>query len=356
MWASILAAAISTSAPAPDTPSPPATTVSPVTVEAPVKASDLARSRSFIDSYASPTAKLDRYARWAAPPCVAVSGLAPAQAASVKARIEEIARSAGLTVGAPGCRANVEIEFTAQPQALVDQIVAKSPQVLGFQPGLDPAALKTVSRPIQAWYMTASRGGVNALAKSSAMAGAPRPSLPAPDPGTSTLARHAPPSAAAWAQTNSVLNSLGGATPGSVLSTPESLDGPGRSSGAGCEPRAPTCQSVFWNVLVVADVGKVQDHSVQSLTDYVAMLALSQPRSLDGCMALASIIDLLAPEPCPGRDAPDGLTAADSAFLTALYASDPMANKALQQSAMSARMAGDLAKTIPVAAKTQDGQ
>jgi hypothetical protein len=94
---------------------------------------------------------------------------------------------------------------------------------------------------------------------------------------------------------------------------------------------------------------------VTSLTDYVAMLALSQPRSLDGCMTLASIIDLLAPATCPGRDPPEGLTPADTAYLTALYASDPLANKAMQQSVMSARMAGELAKPDPVAARPQSG-
>lgn len=349
MWESILAGALAASAPSADTPPPAPTPVAPVTVQAPVKASDLARSRGFIDSYAAPSAKLARYARWNAPPCVAVAGLAPAQGASIKVRIEAVAKAAGLKAGGSGCKANVEIEFTAQPQALIDQIVARSPQVLGFQPGADPKALKTITRPIQAWYMTASRGGVNTLAKASATAGAPKPGMPAPDPGTRTLALHVPSTAAAWAQTNSTV-SMGASE--SVLSTPESLDGPSRSSAAGCDPQTPTCQSVFWNVLVVVDAGKVQDQSVQSLADYVAMLALSQPRSLDGCMPLSSIIDLFAPTSCPGRDPPDDLTPADSAFLDALYASDPVANRTMQQSAMSARMAGALVK---VAAKTASG-
>ncbi len=108
-------------------------------------------------------------------------------------------------------------------------------------------------------------------------------------------------------------------------------------------------------MLVVVDVGKVQDQGVGSLTDYVAMLALSQPRSLDGCMALASIIDLEAPAPCSGREPPDSLTPADSAYLAALYASDPRANRTMQQSVMSQRMASELAKAASVAAKPQNG-
>jgi hypothetical protein len=342
-------------------PPQPSTTVAPVTITPLVKESDLARARNFIDSYAAPTARLDRYARWNDPPCALVVGLAPAQAAAIKARVEEVARSAGLKVGGAGCRTNVEIEFTAQPQALVDQIVAKTPQVLGFQPSLDPKALKTVTRPIQAWYMTASRGGANALAPWNAQDVIPRLDLGAPNPGTTTSANHLSPNAAQWAATNHIEEANGARqlTPPPILSTPETLDGPYGGSAAGCDPRAlagqglvlrgldsepPACQSVFRNVLVVVDIGRVQDHSVQSLTDYVAMLALSQPRSLDGCMALASIIDLLAPAPCPGRDAPDGLTPADTAYLGALYASDPQANITMQQSAMSERMARAMAK------------
>ena len=330
--------AVVAQAPGADASSQPATTVSPVTVEAPVKASDLARSRGFIEAYAAPTAKLDRYARWNVPPCAVVSGLAAAQAASIKSRLEDVARAAGLKPAGAGCKANVEIEFTAEPQAVVDQIAQKTPQVLGFQPGIDAKTLKTVTRPIQTWYMTASRGGVNPLDRGNAMDVVPRPSLAAPDPGTTTSAQHTP-ATAAWAN-------AARASQLPIQSIPETLDGPGRGSAAGCAPQTSNCQSVFWNVLVVVDVGKVQAQSVSSLTDYVAMLALSQPRSLDGCMALASIIDLLAPTPCTGRDAPGGLTPADTAYLTALYASDPQAIRAMQKSAMSERMAGILAAAV----------
>jgi len=323
----------------------PATAVAPVIVTPSVMASGLARSRAFIEAYAAPTARLGRYARWSVPPCIVVSGIAAAQAASIRSRLEDVARSAGLEPAGAGCKANVEIEFTAEPQALVDRIVQKAPQVLGFQPGVDAKTQKTVTRPVQAWYMTASRGGADVLAQSNAMAGVPGPGLVAPDPGTTTSAQRTPANET-WARAARLAQLPN-------LSTPESLDGPGRESGAGCgDPRVSSCQSVFWNVLVVVDVERVKDRSVASLTDYVAMLALSQPRSLDGCMALASIIDLLAPTPCSDRDAPGGLTPADTAYLAALYATDPQANRTMQQSVMSERMAGVLVKAAAVAAKS----
>ena len=41
----------------------------------------------------------------------------------------------------------------------------------------------------------------------------------------------------------------------------------------------------------------------------------------------------------PGRDTPDGLTAPDAAYLTALYMSDPEGKKNMEQTDISIRMA-----------------
>jgi beta-lactamase regulating signal transducer with metallopeptidase domain len=74
--------------------------------------------------------------------------------------------------------------------------------------------------------------------------------------------------------------------------------------------------------IVVVDPARTQDISLDTASDYAAVLALSQPRSLDRCNVLPSITDLYAGA-CPGRSAPAGLTAADTAFLTALYRGSP---------------------------------
>jgi hypothetical protein len=55
------------------------------------------------------------------------------------------------------------------------------------------------------------------------------------------------------------------------------------------------------------------------------------------------VIDLFSPA-CSGRDTPDGLTGADVAYLTALYAADPEAKKASEQSDIAKRMARILVK------------
>jgi hypothetical protein len=74
------------------------------------------------------------------------------------------------------------------------------------------------------------------------------------------------------------------------------------------------------------------------LSDYVAMVVLSQPRSLDSCQPLPSVTDLFA-SGCSGRAAPDGLTPADAAYLTALYQANPEARKAGEQADIAGRMA-----------------
>jgi hypothetical protein len=149
----------------------------------------------------------------------------------------------------------------------------------------------------------------------------------------------------------------GGASAGLPASrATEMVDAPRANSPTGCAgSHFTSClESLFKNVLVVVDNGRVRGMPLGPVTDYLAMLAVSQPRSLDGCAALPSVIDLLAPAACAGRDPPDGLTPADAAYLTALYAADPRAKKATQQSDMADRMARILLKAGAVPAKPQD--
>ncbi len=93
----------------------------------------------------------------------------------------------------------------------------------------------------------------------------------------------------------------------------------------------------FLNVFVIVDLRKTGNKPLGVITDYVAMLALSQPRSLGQCNALPSVTDLFAD--CPGRPAPDGVTQADAAYLTALYTASGAAVGQSHQSHVVQRMA-----------------
>jgi hypothetical protein len=107
--------------------------------------------------------------------------------------------------------------------------------------------------------------------------------------------------------------------------------------------------SQFNNVFMVADAKALEGKDLGLIADYMVMLALSQPRSLDSCNALPSVIDVLVKPGCPGRDPPDGLTPADAAYLTALYASDPERKRTNAQDEIASRMAKMLTPAKAVA-------
>jgi len=79
--------------------------------------------------------------------------------------------------------------------------------------------------------------------------------------------------------------------------------------------------SAIANALVVADLKKVGGLEIGPIADYITMLVLTEPRSLDDCNAFPSILDLMASD-CQGRTKPVALTESDWAYLKGLYAAD----------------------------------
>ena len=79
-------------------------------------------------------------------------------------------------------------------------------------------------------------------------------------------------------------------------------------------------RSEFVHVLIIVDSGRLTGHPLNSVADYLAMVSLTRMAQLDQCAPLPSITDLLA----SGCAAPvaDSLTAADRAYLKALYSAD----------------------------------
>jgi hypothetical protein len=75
-------------------------------------------------------------------------------------------------------------------------------------------------------------------------------------------------------------------------------------------------RSTFYHIIIVADPGKLLDHEIGSLADYIAMLALTQLGSLDTCQQLPSIVNLLAAG-CKRKSST--LTENDLAYLQGLY-------------------------------------
>ena len=202
----------------------------------------------FVRSYATVNA-FNYVVRYRARLCVGVVGLPPDQAAKVKNRIEAVAQSLtqrlyAFNQGCGGYR-NLTIEFTADPQHRLDEIAAKSPRVLGDAHSAT-RNVKTVSRPIQAWYQTRDCGDV-------------------------------------------------------------------------CGPER--FYEHLYETLVLVDQKRTSGADLTTIADYVAMLALSEPKSPAGCQTLPSVLDLYA-GPCQGRAAPTGLTPSDLAYLKAVYTAE----------------------------------
>ena len=263
----------------------------------------------FVQSYPAATEKLQQIARWSDAICVEVSGLSADKAKVVQARVEEVAQAVGVKAQPAGCRHNIEIVFTTKPQAFLDDIAAHQEVLLGYD-HVHAKTVKTVTHPIQAWYKTATRarGDMGALFAAD---------LKDRDGNRVNPSDFFP-------------------STGSF----ETVDTPENPGPVGCAGSLITdcTRTLFKNVLVVVDSRAAAGKTLGTLADYVAMMALSQAKSLDGCAALPSVMDLMAKAPCPGRDPPNGLTDTDIAFLTGLYFSDPETKAVQQQVEIAARM------------------
>jgi hypothetical protein len=286
-----------------------------VTVQGATPKTITSQARAFVQStVTAANPEIGQIGRWHEPVCVQVEGLAQAaQAGQIKARIESVAEALGLPPARAGCTANVEIVFSDDPQGVMDAVAKRREDLLGYYHRHDHDRLKVVSHPIQAWYKTATRGegGNNAGIAFAYFAGVYSADYP-------------------------------GRTAGNYRT-----DDPDEGAPTGCAdaPRFTSCfTSEFQNVFIVADGKALRNKGAGLAADYLVMLALSQPKSLDECAALPSILELTAKAGCPGRDPPDGLTAADASYLTALYASDSQAKGPGEQSDIANRMATILIK------------
>jgi hypothetical protein len=171
----------------------------------------------------------------------------------------------------PSCAANIQIVFTTAPQALLDNVRARDTDFLGFAASNDERIkLATVTHPVQAWYSTETRD----LA------------------GRTTIDSGRDRGANGSASTARVTGNL--------------IDDGMRSG--------------FHHILITVDLGKLPGQDIVPLADYIAMLALTQVGSLEGCQQLVSIVNMLAPG-CERKA--DHLTENDLAYISGVYKMNP---------------------------------
>jgi hypothetical protein len=242
----------------------------------------------FVQSHGAPNPRSNQVGRWTHPGfiCVNTIGLKPPAAGYVSRRIAAVAKS----VGAPTsenrhCEPDVEIIFTPKPQEQVAYIGKTYRGLLGYD-GRSLKDLVTFSHQIGACYTTAT-------------------------------------------------HTYGGGWSIDMDQPLGDIEAPGSASrlSAGVV-------SGFVHVLVIADSKEVSEHSLRSISDYIAMLVLTRT-SVDGCSELPSIVDLLSAD-CAGRAPPDSMTTADIAYLKALYSANLEMNLNLEQGDMHFRMSREV--------------
>jgi hypothetical protein len=266
----------------------------------------------FVEAHAKPSTLIGQIGRWRAKVCPAVTGLQLAFAKFVTDRIENVAGSVGAptAASAEGCSANIEVIFTGEPQALVDHIAAtRSRPLLGYY-RKDLKEVTTFDHPVQAWYMTGTRSidpGIPIVGLNSGHAGV------STDGDITSIIR-----------TGLMLDSA--ATDGSM----------GFGASGNPESRlAKGLRSEFIHVLIIVDSKQVAKYSLRSISDYIALLALTRIGSQDTCSGLSSILTLF--DPGCGQQ-PAELTGADTAYLKALYGADLDMNLSHEQGDIHERM------------------
>lgn len=272
---------VSAQATAAPPPKPP--TVSGLTVVAPPdlgQRKDLRpKIEDFVGSYGAP-APLGQLARWYEKVCPAVSGLS----AQENARVDERIRAVAAEVGAPvadtaQCERSVSVFFTDDPQHVLDVIRTKASMFLGYHYPAQTRRLSTFKGPIGVWYTTGTRGANGQL----------------------------------WVDDTRYRKP--GGDPGSRITS--------------------LIASEFAGVVIIADKTQLTTYDLESVADYVSMIALSETTARGTCQPLPTITNLFATG-CPARV--ERLTSVDVAYLKALYATDPRLKLEFQQAELVWKM------------------
>ena len=274
------------SPPAPAVAKTPATDLSGVTVRPEAKPNPLADpTTQFVRRQLPENIFSDQYPRFRDDICVRVQGLPPEFDAFIAGRVIAIANEVHAPVAkAANCAPNVNVVFTAAPQALVDVIYHRRDILLGFRFHAQVKRVTTFERPIQSWYLTRTRDGHGAsyLEVENALV--------------------------SWAEKPA-------GSPGSRLSNGMSAE--------------------VVHSLILADASKVADAKIGPIADYIAVLALARWQHLERCNPRISTVLNLMADGCDAEDRPGAATPADLALLTGLYAVDPRENGAQQRATIA---------------------
>ena len=254
----------------------------------------------FVTSYTAPATLSGQLTRWARPICPRTDGLSRDELTSfVTQRIRVIAGMAGVKVAPTPCRPNIEIYFTEQPQKVLDVVRAKEPNLLGYHGPL------IVSHPVQAWYVTGTRGLDGPLQIDQEVF------------SNFKFSGNDQQIGKGWMDWGVPIARVGGYRLRKDI------------------------RSEFVNVVVIADKTRTGDLQLGPVADYIALMALARAAGFETCQNMASITNLMAPD-CSRR--PDGITDVDLGFLRGLYKMNPDEPLLVQQTAITDEMVKSLGR------------
>ena len=257
---------------------------------------------NFIIAHAKTVRPDGKIARWKSGICPLSIGLPDKFNQYVQQRIIRVAMTAGAPLAtAEPCRTNLLVVATPEPQALLDQIRTKHPAALGFHYRPRAKQVATMRLPIQAWYGSVTEDFRGWIYRD-------YPSMPLGFEGANLL-------------------------PTSRL-LPDGMSVTGNRTGDGLK-------SLFTFALIIVDSTKIAGQEIGPLSDYIAMLALSQGQYYDVCQDIPSITNLMA-SGCGAEMKPVALTDIDVTYLRGLYRMDPGLSYVGQRGSIAHKMKQDL--------------
>ena len=270
----------------------------------------------FVETRAAVSRIAGKIGRWEAGICPIAYGIPPAYGKFVTDRVKDIALQSGVRVDEKEtCGGNIQIIFTTTPQALMDNIRKEHPVYLGYHDNSTQAEqMTTLKRPVHAFYTTQTRD----------FKGRSRIDTTRCRGEGSTLNLPAPPSTGPIPDSSNGMRTMD-------LGCANIMAASGFRIGDGIS-------SEFAHIVIVVNTPKVVDLEMGSLSDYIAMLAMSQPVRFDACQDLPSITNLMIDPACAGSTVATVISAHDLAYLKGLYKMTAGRSLGLQKGEISYRM------------------
>jgi hypothetical protein len=275
--------------------------VSGVTVTPAPKPDPLVNPASQFVRLHIPQSQSEQLARFRDAICVSVQGLPPEFDAFVAKRIVDLAKQVHAPVApAADCLANVNVIFSAHPQAQINDIAKRKDVLIGFHYMAQFQKVTTFDRQIEAWYVTRTRDST----------------------GNS------------WIEVTHPCP-FEGDTSNPCAERPRGLAGSRLSNGMSAE---------IVHTLIIADANRVAGEKIDAVADYIAVLALAKWQNLEKCShAVPTILNLMA-DGCEAEDRPQAATGVDVALLAGLYAVQARELGTQQRMTIASRMQSELNK------------